>query len=107
MAAALEQPVHVGVALLASAEGYTPRANRLLETAREHIAPLPEVASALADNLPAPKLPSAKRRRKRRRRKGRSGGGGPPAEAAGPEGQPAAGQASNAPADELPKAAEA
>jgi hypothetical protein len=74
VAAALEEPLHVGVALLASAEGYTPRANALLETARERIADLPEVANALADNLPAPKLPSAKRRRKRRRRRGRAGG---------------------------------
>ncbi|MDQ3874143.1 MAG: DEAD/DEAH box helicase family protein [Actinomycetota bacterium] len=70
VAAAFEQPLHVGVALLASAEGYTPRANHLLDTARERIAPLQEVAHALADNLPAPKLPSAKsRRRKRRKRK--------------------------------------
>jgi ribonuclease E len=73
VAAALEQPLHVGVALLASAEGYTPRANALLERARERIAELEEVANALADNLPAPKLPSAKRRRKRRRRRGRGG----------------------------------
>jgi ribonuclease E len=70
VAAALEQPLHVGVALLASAEGYTPRASRLLDTARERIAPLDEIAHALADNLPAPKLPSARsRRRKRRKRK--------------------------------------
>jgi ribonuclease E len=109
VAAALEQPVNVGVALLASAEGYTPRANRLLETARERIAPLAEVASALADNLPAPKLPSAKRRRKRRRRKGRSGGGRPP-ETAAAAGEGQGGDATAAesrPADELPKAAEA
>jgi superfamily II DNA or RNA helicase len=70
VAAAFEQPLQVGVALLASAEGYTPRANHLLDTARERIAPLAEVAHGLADNLPAPKLPSAKsRRRKRRKRK--------------------------------------
>ncbi len=70
VAAAFEQPLQVGVALLASAEGYTPRSNHLLDTARERIAPLSEVAHALADNLPAPKLPSAKsRRRKRRKRK--------------------------------------
>jgi hypothetical protein len=101
VAAALEQPLHVGVALLASAEGYTPRANALLETARERIAPLEEVANALADNLPAPKLPSAKRRRKRRRRKGRAGTESRPAEQAAraeqPDGQPV----------ELPQAAEA
>jgi ribonuclease E len=107
VAAALEQPLHVGVALLASAEGYTPRANRLLETARERIAPLPEVARALADNLPAPKLPSAKRRRKRRRRKGRSAGGQAPGATAA-EGQAADAKAPQGqPVDELPKAAEA
>ncbi len=107
VAASLEQALHVGVALLASAEGYTPRANRLLETAREHIAPLPEVASSLADNLPAPKLPSAKRRRKRRRRKGRAGGG-PAPEAATAEQTAAAGeQQDSAEPAELPKAAEA
>src|ERR671930_553071 len=38
--AALEQPVQVGAALLASAEGYTPRANQLIDAARERIAPL-------------------------------------------------------------------
>ena len=36
---ALEQPLQVGVALLASAEGYTPRANQLIDAAREQIAP--------------------------------------------------------------------
>src|SRR5438093_6950368 len=56
--AAMDQPLNVGVALLASAEGYTPRANQLVEAARERIAPLPDVANALADNLPAPKAPS-------------------------------------------------
>ena len=53
--ASLEQPLQVGVALLASAEGYTPRANQLIEVAREKIAPIDEIANALADNLPAPK----------------------------------------------------
>jgi superfamily II DNA or RNA helicase len=72
---ALEVPVEVGVALLASAEGYTPRANQLLEAARERIATLPEIAQALAENLPAPKAqPSRSRRRRRRKRKG---GGSP------------------------------
>jgi ribonuclease E len=65
--AALEQPLNVGVALLASAEGYTPRSTRAIEAAREGIAPLAEVANALADNLPAPKAPSSRRRRRRRR----------------------------------------
>ena len=35
--AALEQPLQVGAALLASAEGYTPRANQLLDAAREKL----------------------------------------------------------------------
>ena len=52
---ALEQPLPVGVALLASVEGYTPRANQLIEAARERIAPLPDIALALSENLPAPK----------------------------------------------------
>src|SRR5262249_7235040 len=108
VAASLEQLLHVGVALLASAEGYTPRANNLLETARERIAELPDVANALAENLPARKLPSAKRRRKRRRRKGRGGAGTAPAEANGVAATTPS--ASPAPADEaveLPRAAEA
>jgi hypothetical protein len=69
ISAALAEPVNVGVALLASAEGYTPRSNHLLDAARERIAPLPEVANALAENLPAPKLPSGKARRRRRRKR--------------------------------------
>ena len=32
---AREQPIHIGAALLASAEGYTPRANKLIDEARE------------------------------------------------------------------------
>jgi ribonuclease E len=68
--AALELPLPVGAALLASAEGYTPRATQLLEAARERLGTLPEVAQALAENLPPPKLTSSRsRRRKRRRRK--------------------------------------
>ncbi len=64
---ALEQPLHVGVALLVSAEGYTPTSQQLIERARERLGSLPEVAGALADNLPAPKQP--KRRRRRRKKK--------------------------------------
>jgi ribonuclease E len=67
--AALEQPLQVGVALLASAEGYTPRANQLIEAAREQIAPINEVAGALADNLPAPKAHPGRSRRRRRRKR--------------------------------------
>jgi superfamily II DNA or RNA helicase len=72
--AALEQPLEVGAALLASAEGYTPRATQLIEAARERLGSLQEVAHALAENLPAPKLPSGRKRRRRRRKKK---GGGP------------------------------
>jgi ribonuclease E len=68
--AALELPIQVGAALLASAEGYTPRANQLLEAARERLGLVREVAEALAENLPPPKLTSGRsRRRKRRKRK--------------------------------------
>jgi len=66
---ALEQPVQVGAALLASAEGYTPRATKLLEEAREGLGSINEVALALSENLPAPKQPSSSRRRRRRRKK--------------------------------------
>jgi hypothetical protein len=66
---ALEQPVHVAAALLASAEAYTPTAQKLLDGVRERIGSLEEVANALADNLPAPKAPSSKSRRRRRKKK--------------------------------------
>src|SRR4029079_8205905 len=69
--AALEQPVQVGAALLASAEGYTPRSNQLIDAARERIASLPEIAAALAENLPAPKASPGRSRRRRRRKRGR------------------------------------
>jgi ribonuclease E len=68
--AALELPLEVGVALLASADGYTPRANKLIEGAREKIGTLSEVAYALAENLPPPKAHTGRRRRRRRKRKG-------------------------------------
>jgi ribonuclease E len=68
--AALELPLEVGVALLASAEGYTPRATKLIEGAREKIGTLSEVAYALAENLPPPKAHTGRRRRRRRKRKG-------------------------------------
>ena len=66
---ALEQPLHVGVALLASAEAYTQTAQQLVDRARERLGTLPEVANGLADNLPAPKQPSGKSRRRRRKKK--------------------------------------
>jgi hypothetical protein len=68
--AAFDQQREVGAALLASAEGYTPRANQLIDAARERLGTMQEVANALADNLPAPKAqPSRSRRRRRRRRR--------------------------------------
>src|SRR4051812_22324319 len=68
---ALDQPLQVGAALLASAEGYTPRANQLLDAAREKLGTIDAIAAALAENLPQPKLqPSRKRRRKRKRKTG-------------------------------------
>jgi ribonuclease E len=66
---ALEQPIHIGAALLASAEGYTPRATKLIEEAREQLGPTNEVALALSENLPAPKQQPSKRRRRRRKKK--------------------------------------
>jgi superfamily II DNA or RNA helicase len=66
---ALEQPIQVGAALLASAEGYTPRASKLIEEAREQLGTVQEVALALSENLPAPKQQPSKRRRRRRKKK--------------------------------------
>src|SRR6266545_4981704 len=73
-AAALELPLEVGAALLASAEGYTPRATQLIERARERLGTLSEVAYALAENLPPPKAPTGRRRRRRRKRRGQQQG---------------------------------
>jgi ribonuclease E len=83
---AKEVPIEVGAALLASAEGYTPKATRLIEAAREELGSVEEVAAALAENLPQPKLQSSRRRRRRRRKKGK----GKPAEQAAAQngGQP-------------------
>ncbi len=72
---ALELPLDVGAALLASAEGYTPRATRLIEAARERLGPISEVAAALAENLPAPKAQPGRGRRRRRRKRSQQGGG--------------------------------
>jgi ribonuclease E len=65
----LEQPIQVGAALLASAEGYTPRSTKLIDEAREKLGPVQEVALALSENLPAPKQQPTKRRRRRRKKK--------------------------------------
>jgi ribonuclease E len=68
--AALEMPREIGAALLASAEGYTPRATQLLEAARERLGTIQEVAGWIAESLPQPKTgPSRSRRRRRRRKK--------------------------------------
>ena len=72
--AALEMPLEVGAALLASAEGYTPRATKLIDEAREELGTIQEVALALAENLPAPKQRPIKRRRRRRKKKGQTEG---------------------------------
>jgi superfamily II DNA or RNA helicase len=66
---ALEQPIQVGAALLASAEGYTPRATKLIDEAREKLGRVQDVALALSENLPAPKQAPSKRRRRRRKKK--------------------------------------
>jgi hypothetical protein len=99
VAAALEQPIHVGAALLASADGYTPRSTQLIDGARERLGTAPEVAAALAENLPAPKALSGRsRRRRRRKRKGApttadvaaTNGSPPAAEAPAPQPEPTA-----------------
>jgi hypothetical protein len=77
----LELPIQVGAALLASAEGYTPRATKLIEEAREALGTVQEVALALAENLPAPKAqPSRNRRRRKRKNPGADGAAAPAAE---------------------------
>jgi ribonuclease E len=97
---ALEQPLEVGAALLASAEGYTPRSTKLIDAARERLGAVPEVAAALAENLPAPKAQTGRSRRRRRRKKrGPSQQGG-----AAQNGQPAQDAESQPPA-EIPAAA--
>jgi len=79
--AALELPVPVGAALLASAEGYTPRATQLIEAARERLGTVQEVAGALAENLPQPKLTSGRSRRRKRRKRRKKSADTPAAEA--------------------------
>jgi superfamily II DNA or RNA helicase len=95
---ARELPIDVGAALLASADGYTPRANQLIDTAREKLGDIREVAHALAENLPAPKAqPSrSRRRRKRRRKKGQAEGGAPQQDG---QAQVQAGNGTEAPAE--------
>jgi hypothetical protein len=73
-AAAKALPIGTAAALLASADGYTPRANHHLDAARESLGTIGEVAVALADDLPAPKAHPGRRRRRRRRKKTAGGG---------------------------------
>jgi ribonuclease E len=73
-AAAKELPLATAAALLASTEGYTPRANHVLEAAREELGSVTEVANALADDLPAPKAHPSRRRRRRRKKKAPAAG---------------------------------
>jgi superfamily II DNA or RNA helicase len=89
---AMEQPIHVGAALLASAEAYTPTAQRLIDGARERLGSIEEVANALADNLPQAKTPSGKSRRRRRRKKRQAEA----AKAAAKNGKPEDGKAADA-----------
>jgi ribonuclease E len=89
VAAAL--PLPVGSALLASADGYTPRANALLDGAREDLGPIREIATALAENLPAPKAPGRKSRRRRRKRKPQLVASATQADAGGGAGAPVEG----------------
>ena len=67
--AALEMPKEVGAALLASAEGYTPRATQLLDAARERLGTIQEVAGWISENLPQPKTGPTRARKRRRRKK--------------------------------------
>src|SRR5438552_779756 len=80
-------PLTVGAALLASADGYTPRANASLDKAREEIGTIEDIANALADNLPPPKAHTGRRRRRRRKKRGgaqQQGAAGAGQDGAGP-----------------------
>jgi len=71
-----ELPLPVAAALLASADGYTPRATKLLDQAREELGTTQEIAAALAEDLPEPKPPRRSRRRRRRKKKGSAANAG-------------------------------
>jgi hypothetical protein len=86
--AAKELPIGTAAALLASAEGYTPRANHHLEEAREELGTIQEVATALADDLPAPKAHPGRRRRRRRKKKPNAAAGGAPQQNGAQNGKP-------------------
>jgi hypothetical protein len=91
--AALELQAPIGAALLASAEGYTPRATKLIEAARERLGTVQEAASALAENLPAPKAHPGRSRRRRRRKRGKQQQGEATAQARPEPQAPAAAEA--------------
>jgi ribonuclease E len=90
--AALEMPKEVAAALLASAEGYTPRATQLLEAARERLGTIQEVAGWIAESLPQPKTGPTRARRRRRRKK--KPNGAPETQATADVATPDAGQES-------------
>ncbi len=73
-------PPSVGAALLASAEGYTPRSTGTLDRAREEFGAIEVIADSLAESLPAPKAPARKSRRRRKRRTTGLATAGTPAE---------------------------
>jgi hypothetical protein len=93
---AQEQPLQVGSALLASAEGYTPRATKLIEDAREELGEIHEVALALSENLPAPKQQATRNKRRRRRKK-------KPGETGATTGEAQTTQSAGSEGDEKPK----
>ncbi len=99
--AALEMPHEVGAALLASAEGYTPRATQLLDAARERLGTINEVAGWIADNLPQPKTGPSRTRRRRRRKKPVTTAPGAAAATTGEE--QASGADESAPGTDAPK----
>ncbi len=66
---ALEQPPQVAAALLASAEGYTPTAQQLIERARARVGTIAAGRRRARREPAAPKAPSGKSRRRRRRKK--------------------------------------
>src|SRR5262249_14571494 len=91
-----ELPLPVAAALLASADGYTPRATKLLDQAREELGTIPEIASALAEDLPEPKPPRRSRRRRRRKKKGAATATATPSATAEAQAQSADGQSDEA-----------
>jgi superfamily II DNA or RNA helicase len=112
VAATREQPVRVAAALLASAEGYTPRSTKVLDAAREDLGSVQEVAAALAENLPEPKPPRRVRRRRRRKKRGAAqatseavADAGAPSDGAAP--QPAGAQGTDVPSEGTPSEPEA